>query len=161
MAACFIAISGVFLSFSTLFLLFLTLCSQKDRGIWFSLFFFSPLAIQLPHHSPPSPKDCCVYFVLLNFRLLERKGGENQRVREWCSFCYDLIWDSISFQPICLEMQAQRVTWCPESLCRRRGWKRLAAPGGVRRCQNSFFEFHEALTCPSVVRTNSLWRLPH
>ena len=88
--------------------------SSRGAG-WFgpSLIFF-PLGIELSQYSPLPHKDCCVYFLMLNFRLREGGVGKIMHAREWCSFCYDFIWNSIYFQPMCLEMPTQPVTLCPE-----------------------------------------------
>lgn len=65
MAAHFIAILGIFSSFSQLSLLFLTLVPKESRSIWSASFFF-PLGIQPSHHSSPSTKDGCAYFFKKN-----------------------------------------------------------------------------------------------
>lgn len=115
---------------------------------WYFLV-FSPVFPLLPHSSSPRgagqfgpasiffpqlelnflttllyPQRLLCLLLMLNFRLLGRRGWKNKHVREWCSFCYDFIWNSICFQPICLEMSTPQSPYV-QSLCRRRGWKRL------------------------------------
>lgn len=100
MAACFIAIDGVFLSFSQLFSSSSPSIPKESKAVSSSLiFFFFHLEFNVLITFPYPPVICCICSLMLNFRLLRRSGRENTHVRQWCSFCYDFIQDSIYFQP--------------------------------------------------------------
>ena len=106
MAACFIAFWAIFLFSPQLSLHLLTLYPKgKQENLVQPNFFFFHLEFNFLTTLPHLPKMTMSTFLMLYFTLLERKGRKNMHVRDWCSFCYNFIWDSSFFQPVCLAMQ--------------------------------------------------------